>query len=56
MVDDGFVHAQWLDPLVKQKKTIGDGSNRERRHLAGKFINYKNDTPAGSRRSRVHHE
>jgi hypothetical protein len=34
MVVDGFAHVQWPDRLVKQKK-IKDGSDRERRHLAG---------------------
>jgi hypothetical protein len=28
VVVDGFIHLQWLDRLVKQKKTIGDGSDR----------------------------
>jgi hypothetical protein len=35
VVVDGFTHLQWPDRLVKQKKTIVDGSDRERRHLAG---------------------
>jgi hypothetical protein len=35
VVVDGFIHLQWLNRLVKQKKTIGDGSDREHRHLAG---------------------